>query len=275
MNENNPKVSILMPVHNCDKYLWEAIESIINQTYENIELIIVDDFSTDNSFEIAKSFTEKFDKIKLFKNHENLWVVKTRNKLFWLVSNDTKYICIMDSDDIALPHRIQKQVEFMEEHIDYSILWGHNIIIDENWEETWKRHYPATNAQVRKSIIMKSPISQPTVMIRKESLEKVWYFNETFERCQDYELRFRFFDQWYKIWNVQENLLKYRVFEWQWKSKHLKLTLKNTIKIQKKYLFTKKYFSVWNFIYFILENILLLLPKSFILWMFKKLEYTK
>jgi hypothetical protein len=149
------------------------------------------------------------------------------------------------------------------------------LIIDKNTKITWKREYPNTHKEVKKNILKKSPLAQPSVMIRKESLDKVWNYNENFERCQDYELWTRFFDKWYKIGNIQENLLKYRVFDWQGKSTHLKLTLKNTIKIQKQYIFQKKYFNFWNFIYWMAENTLLLLPNKFIINLFKYMTYIK
>ena len=267
------KISVVMPVYNTEKYVWKAIESILAQSFKDFELVIIDDCSTDWSYEICKEYSEKDDRIKLYKNEENIWVVKTRNRLFKKISKDSIYIAILDADDVARNDRLEKQFNFLENNLDYSILWSNINIINENWKVSWSRKYPKYNGEVTNTICKKSPLAQPASMIRKTSLEKIGNYNEDFERCQDYELWFRFFDQWFKIWNIQENLLNYRVFSEQWKCQHLKLTLNNTIKIQKKYIFKKKYISFSNIVYYFLENLLLLLPNIFILWLFKTLEY--
>jgi len=270
-----PKISVVMPVYNTEQFVWEAIESIFNQSFTDFEFIIIDDASTDKSFQICEEYAKKDNRIKLYRNEENLGVVKTRNKLLEKVSKDSNYIAIIDADDVAKNNRLEKEYDFLEKNSDYSVVWSNINIIDENWKKIWQRIYPVNNNEVQKTIIKKSPLAQPAVMVRKKSWDKVGWYNIDFERCQDYELWFRFFDAWFKIWNIWEFLMNYRVFSEQWKSKHLKLTLKNTIKIQKKYLFSKRYFSISNLIYFLAENILLIFPNTFILWMFKKLEYRK
>ena len=266
-------ISVIMPVYNTEKYVWEAIESILNQSFKDFEFIIVDDCSRDNSYKICEEYSKKDNRIKLFRNKENIWVVKTRNVLFKKINSNSKYIAIIDADDIALNNRLEKQYNFLENNLDYSLVWTNTEIINEKWNNIWYRKYPENNNEVKKIICKKSPLAQPSVMIRKRDLEKIGNYNEEFERCQDYELWFRFFNKWFNIWNIQEYLMKYRVFSEQWKSKHLKVTIINTIKIQKKYILKKKYFSFSNLIYFILENLLLFLPNKLILSLFKKLEY--
>lgn len=270
-----PKISVVMPVYNTEKYVWIAIESILNQTFTDFEFIIIDDYSIDTSYHICEQYSYKDKRIKLFKNENNIWVVKTRNKLLDKISKDSKYIAIIDADDLARNDRLEKEYNFLESNLDYSIVWSYINIIDENWKIIRNRKYPKDNEAVWKIICKKSPLAQPSVMIRKSSFEIVWKYNEEFETAEDYELWFRFFDLWFKIWNIWEELLSYRVFSEQSKSKHLKLTIKNTIKIQSKYIFQKKYNNIFNLMYFYLEKFLLLLPNSFILWLFKNLEYRK
>lgn len=100
----------------------------------------------------------------------------------------SKYIAIIDSDDIAKPNRLEKQFIFLEKNKEYSIVWSFLEIIDENWETIWYRKYPVTYKEIKKIICKKSPLAQPAVMIRKSDLDKVWKYNEEFERVQDYEL---------------------------------------------------------------------------------------
>jgi len=263
------KISIIMPVHNAEKLVWETIESILNQTYKDFEFVIVDDCSTDNSYEICQKYTQQDKRIKLYKNEKNLWVVKTRNKLLKLVDKKSQYIAIIDSDDVAKPERLAKQIEFLEKNLDYAVVGSFLEIIDENSKTIWYRKYPISYKDVKKTICKKSPLAQPAVMIRKSAWNNVWAYNENFERVQDYELWFRFFNKWYKLGNLPEYLLKYRIHSNQWKSKHLKLTLKNTIKIQLSNI--KKCFCSLGYI--LAEIFLLALPSKWILEMFKKLEY--
>ena len=102
-----PKVSVIMPVYNTEKYLPQAIESILNQDFSDFEFIILDDCSKDKSFEICQLYAQKDKRIKLFKNKENKWISFCRNKLISLA--ETNLICSQDSDDIsALNSLIQK-----------------------------------------------------------------------------------------------------------------------------------------------------------------------
>ena len=103
--------SVVMPVYNAEKYLKDAIESVLNQTYKNFELIIVDDCSTDKSAEIAKSYLAD-KRVKYFKNEQNMKVSKTRN--FGVSKAQGKYVTFLDSDDVYLPTKLEKQIEFMK-----------------------------------------------------------------------------------------------------------------------------------------------------------------
>lgn len=107
------KVSIIMPAYNAEKYIEEAVGSVIAQTYSNWELFIIDDCSSDNTPEIAKKLSEKDSRIIFLQNEENVNVAKTRNKGFECCSGD--YVALLDSDDIWLPEKLEKQLEKMEE----------------------------------------------------------------------------------------------------------------------------------------------------------------
>ena len=102
------KVSVIIGVYNSEKYIEETIRSVLNQTYKNFELIVIDDGSTDKSFEIVAKLAEKDKRIKFLKNDRNLGVSATRNRLIDIAKGE--YVAIMDSDDISLPERLEKQV---------------------------------------------------------------------------------------------------------------------------------------------------------------------
>ena len=114
--DNKPLISIIMGIYNCEKTLSESIESIINQTYENWELIMCDDCSDDSTLKIAQEFEKKYqNKIKVIKNEENITLGPTLNKCLKLVRG--KYVARQDGDDISNLNRLKEEVEFLENKI--------------------------------------------------------------------------------------------------------------------------------------------------------------
>ena len=162
--KNQPLVSVVMPVYNGERFLKDAIESILNQTYKNFEFIIVDDGSTDDSLKIIKEYQKKDKRIRLIENKKNLGQAKSLNKGLSLAKG--KYYAKMDSDDIACKKRIEKEVDFLERNNDYVIVGSNLEIIDENNNTIGYRFYPQKNKEIRKLIIIKSPFAHPSVMIK-------------------------------------------------------------------------------------------------------------
>jgi len=265
------KISVIMPVYNTAKFCWESIESILNQTFKDFEFIIIDDYSTDWSYDICKEYAKKDNRIKLFRNEKNMWISYTRNKLIEL--SNWKYIASQDSDDISLNNRLELSYNYLENNKDFVVVSWDNIIIDEKWKEIWYRKY---SDNIDKIILKKSPVSNPASMFRKNIFLEVWWYDKELNYGEDYDLWCKFYAKWYKIKNLWEILIKLRIRKWQTKSSKLKQTIKNTIFIQKRA--NKVYWiksSLSDKIYFVLENILLYLPSSFIIWLFKKLEYKR
>lgn len=266
-----PKISVIMPVYNTEKFLKESIESILNQDFSDFEFIILDDFSSDNSFEICEYYAKKDNRIKLFRNEKNMWISFTRNKLISLTN--TNFIATADSDDISFKNRFFLLYNFLEQHKDFAVISGNMEIIDENSKKIWERKY---SQNIEKIILKKSPISNPASLFRKDIFLEVWGYDKNLDYAEDYDLWLKIFSKWYKIWVLQNFVLKYRIRNNQTKSEKLKETLKNTIFIQKRAI--KKYWLKANFsdkIYHFLEKILLFLPEKFVLFLFKKLEYDK
>lgn len=143
---SEPKISIIMGIYNCEKTLDEAIQSVISQTYKCWELIMCDDGSTDNTYKIAKGFEEKYpDKIKVIKNEKNLGLNQTLNNCLRIAAG--KYIARMDGDDISLPTRFEKEIEFLETHPEFAVVSTPMIMFDENgdWGETKVIERPQIN----------------------------------------------------------------------------------------------------------------------------------
>lgn len=269
-----PLVSVLMPNYNGEKYISEAIESILKQTYSNFEFIIIDDCSTDDSWKIIQKYAKKDKRIKAYRNEENLKIVRTRNKLFSLANKKTKYYAIFDSDDISLPDRLKEEVNFLEKNKEYGVVGSNIILINEKSKVIGKRNYVLSWEKMKKVMGRYDPIAQPSVMIRKKVIDLVGKYNEKYTRCQDYELWMRIGTK-VKIRNLKKPLIKYRISSTQGKRTALKKTIKFTLEIQRKWLFSKEYFSIKNTIIHLMYYAFLLLPTKTILWMFEKMNYSR
>lgn len=270
-----PLVSVIMPNFNCEKYLSEAIESILNQSYKNFEFIIIDDCSTDNSWNIIQKYAKLDKRIKAFRNERNLRIVRTRNKGFTLCDESCEYLAIFDSDDISMSKRLEEEVEFLENNKDYGVVGSNLFIVDESSKIVGRRDY-VENFEIRdRRILFKSPLAQPSVLIRREVLDGLdlkYSSDGKFDRSRDFDLWVKIGDS-FKVKNLQKRLLKYRISSFQGKKKCLKQTIRSTIQVQKKWMFKRDYFSFFLIFYVLLEYFLLLLPSIFVLWLFKKMEY--
>ncbi|MGM0469186.1 MAG: glycosyltransferase family 2 protein [Promethearchaeati archaeon] len=261
MTDKSPFITVFTPNYNREKVVHETIESILNQTYGNFEYIIIDDGSTDKSWEIIQKYANKDDRIKPFRNKENLKIVKTRNKGFKLSSPDAKYFAIIDSDDVALSKRLELQVKFLETHPEYGLVGSNKYLIDENSQIIGHRDYPSTDREIKKVIMRYNPIAQSCVLLRKKVIDKIGYYDETWQVCQDYDYWLRVGRFW-KLRNLDVPLVKYRVSKEQVKFKSISDTIKFTYKIQEKALEKYGYSdSVFNKIYRLLLKLSMVYPK--------------
>lgn len=199
-----PTISVLMPVYNCALYLVEAVESILNQTFTDFELIILDDCSSDNSAEIAKSFTDK--RIIYHCNDTNLGLANNLN--VGLRRANGKYIARMDGDDISLPDRFQTQIDFLESHPDIDLCsCGLQMFGTEN--TIWVRE--SDPEAVKITMMFYSPVLHASSVWRKDSFEKhqLYYEQDTFP-AEDYDLWSRAIF-YCRLVNIPQVLYKYRI----------------------------------------------------------------
>ncbi|QNM86253.1 glycosyltransferase family 2 protein [Polaribacter pectinis] len=204
-NLNIPLVSVLMPVYNSEDYVGEAIESVLKQTYDNFEFLIVNDFSTDKSLDIILSY--KDSRIKVLNMKQNSGISETLN--FGLLKAKGKYIVRMDSDDISLPNRIKKQVEFLEKNKEHVICGSNYSIIN----SSNKVVLPEKHSIIKTGFLHSCCVAHPTVVIRKSILEKnKLFYSKDNEPAEDYHLWSLLIHKG-KFYNIQENLLAYRVHQ--------------------------------------------------------------
>ena len=148
----NPLVTVLMPVYNGEKYLKEAIESILNQTFKDFEFLIINDGSTDNSVKIIQSFNDL--RIRLIHNESNIGLIKTLNK--GLKLSNGKYIARMDCDDVSLPKRLSVQINFMEKHPEIGVCGSWVKII--GLEQKFINKYPQKHEEARHIFYLTRPL---------------------------------------------------------------------------------------------------------------------
>ena len=136
---NNPLISVLIPVFNVELYVRQAINSITNQTYKNLEIIIVDDCSADSTYNIVKQLQESDNRIKLFRNSKNLKIAETLN--YALSQASGEYIARMDGDDYSDPTKIEKQYTFLLNNPDFVLVGTNYVLVDGSELEISRTNY--------------------------------------------------------------------------------------------------------------------------------------
>jgi len=208
MPETNkhPKISVLMPVYNCAKYLRQAIDSILAQTFTNFEFLIIDDGSSDGSVEIINSYQDP--RIRFIRNEHNLGYIPRLNNGIDLAAGE--YLARMDADDISLPQRLERQAAFMDAHPEIAACgtWAQDIDADGRVLATNEK---PSGEQLGYEFWRPSPLYHPSAMIRLSQLGEMRY-DSAFLFSEDYELWLRLRAR-YRIDNVPECLLLYRVHE--------------------------------------------------------------
>lgn len=231
MTNQTPLVSVLIPCYNCEKYVEEAVMSIIKQTYSNLEILVIDDGSTDNTKSILQKLTQKDSRIRYIKNEENLKLIKTLNKGLDLCNG--KYIARMDADDISLPTRIEKQVDFFETHPEIGVV-GTYIQIFGVRKSVWKMD--TKDKYIRAHLFCNSSFAHPSVMMRTSILrDNHLYYNTDYPHAEDYKL-WCDIAQYTKLANIPEVLLYYRINENQVSNKYNKEQKETAQRIREEYI---------------------------------------
>ena len=191
-------ISVIMSIYNNEFTLQKCVDSILNQTYSNIEFLITDDGSTDNSYEILKDLKNQDERIKLYKNQKNIGLTKSLNKMIKISSGD--FIARQDSDDYSLPIRLETQIKMMKQ-------LNLNISTSRAFELDTKKEIPGLSFYIpyKYLIYLKNPFIHGTLVI-ESSLMKRYLYNEEFIFAQDYELFSRFVKNKEVILNIKKPL---------------------------------------------------------------------
>ncbi len=209
MSSTLPFVSVLIPCYNAESYIESSIRSVMNQTYKNIEIVVINDGSTDKTKEVLLKLSKEDIRIEYYENECNLRLVKTLNKGLNLCTGE--FIARMDADDICFPNRLEKQVSFLQTNKDVAILGSAIEIFGENVKNIIIKQ-PQLDSTIKSKMFVASPFHHPTVMFNMRVLKKEHlFYDENYFRIEDYELWIRLQGLNYKFANLKEPLLKYRI----------------------------------------------------------------
>ncbi|MEJ5309060.1 MAG: glycosyltransferase [Anaerolineae bacterium] len=178
-----PEVSVNMSVYNGEVYLKAAVDSVLNQTFSDFELIIVDDGSTDRTAEILAGYTDPRIRVITQTNHG---ISYARNQA--LKASQGDFIAVMDADDESLPTRLERQVAFMRAHPEVGLLGSAAFFRDELAGRTWEYSPALTDEELRAGFVKGNPFIHTSIMMRRPLLELVGGYNEAFPFLVDYEL---------------------------------------------------------------------------------------
>ena len=196
------KVSVIMPIYNAEKYVEKAIRSILNQTFQDFELILIDDCSTDTSVQIIKAIQS--NKISLLQTPQNSGASVSRN--LGITAAKGEYIAFLDADDWAYPQRLQKQVDFLERNPQIGLVGTWTEIIDENQNLIDEFLLEIPQTQIAPRLLFHNCFATSSVILRKEFA--LYQFDTTYPPAEDYELWMRLSTQT-QFGIIREKLVKY------------------------------------------------------------------
>jgi glycosyltransferase involved in cell wall biosynthesis len=218
---SKPKITVLLPVFNCELYIQLAVESILNQTYTDFELLIIDDASTDATLSILKKLDDS--RIQLIEKPVNSGYTKSLNYGLQIAQGD--YIARMDADDISYPERFDQQIAYLEAHPEVVVCGTTYKIVGNDKRIT----LPEDDEAIKIGLLWGNCISHPSVLIRKKILDDyAIQYDTSKEPAEDYDLWIRLLSLG-KLHNLQEVLLEYRVYSNQVSRKRAEEQKKNDI----------------------------------------------
>lgn len=211
-NENTiPLVSIVMATFNEPKeIIKQAITSMLNQTLSDFELLIIDDSTSPETINEINNLAQD-PRIVLIRQTTRIGFVKALN--IGLKNAKGKYIARMDGDDISMITRLEQQVNFLKNNNEYSVVGGGINIINADGVVTAKRFYPSKSFRLNLWSIFRSPFAHPTVMMRREIIDKGFLYNESFSKSEDLEFWMRLKKNNFRFYNLSGILLNYRIGE--------------------------------------------------------------
>lgn len=228
-----PKISLIMSVYNGEDYLAEAIESVINQTFTDWELIVINDCSTDSTGEILSGYAAQDSRVKVHTNEVNLRLPSSLNKALSLAEG--KYIARMDADDICLPDRLEKQYDFMEKNPEIALSSCRFMTLKNGVISSGGCGGKNDADSIKTLLLVTNPILHPGIIAKAQVIKELGY-DKTFTCTEDMELWTRFIMSGHKVEILSEYLMIYRLHDKQITETTLEKQRCEVVSIQRNYL---------------------------------------
>lgn len=222
-----PKVSVVMAVYNGARYLREAVESILNQTFSDFEFVIIDDGSVDGTAEILHYYAQRDERIRIHRQ-TNQKLIAALNMGFEMAQG--VYIARMDADDVSLPERLARQVDFLDAHPEIGVLGTGFQIMDGYGNTSHTVHFPKQHGVLRWYLCFYCPIVHPSVMMRREIVEQAGGYDADMVHAEDYDL-WRRLSCVTRLSNLQDTLLQLRKHDVNVSNVHVSEQRRNAIRI--------------------------------------------
>ncbi len=217
---NIPTLTIQMCTYNRAHYITQAIDSVLSQTFQDFELLILDDCSTDNTEEVMAAYLTD-PRIKYIKNEQNLGITKNRNKA--LALSNGKYIAVLDSDDYWTDNtKLEKQINFLNKNPDYILIGTNMTIVDEQNKTIKKVSYPSSNFLIKNLLLLKNLFCHSSVMYKKQEIINLGSYDESLPIWEDYDLWLKIGNK-YKFANLNTYTTAYRQHASQSNSEKIKI----------------------------------------------------
>lgn len=256
----NPEISILISAYNEEKNIDSCLESVKNQTFQDFEIVCINDASQDQTLEKLKKWQKVFglDKFILINNTENSGLTKSLNLA--LKKARGEYIARIDADDLWEKEKLEKQIDFMEKHQEYGIIGCNHINIYKNNKNKKFIKLPEAHKEISGKLFRRNPFAHSCILARTDLIKKVGGYNEEIKYGQDYELWLRCFSLT-KFYNIQEFLCS-RTVDSGISVKKQNAQMWQSIKTRFKYI--KKYKYSWKNYLYLLEPLMVILTPNFI-----------
>ena len=210
---DSPLISVVMSVYNCEEFIYDSLQSIKLQTFEDFEFIIYDDGSTDNTYGVAEMFIDDHhndERFVLKKSNDNIGCPLRRNEAIKLARG--KYIAMQDGDDFSFPYRLEKEVGLLENNDDIFCVGSYATVINEDGEKIDEMTYPPSqHKDISKMLFgFVNPVIDPSCMFRRDIFNKLGCYKDKWKLVPDFYLWARAIVAGYKFENIPESLIRYR-----------------------------------------------------------------
>jgi len=263
---NEPLVTVIVRTYNQPKSILDAcLGSIVNQTYKNWEFLISDDSTSEESVRVIDDHASGDKRIRVVRRPARMGLVGSLNVAIRESKGD--YLAILDADDIAVPERLQLQVDYFESHEKCDVLGGAMNIINEQSEKTSVRYYPTRGLRLLFWMMLRDAVGHPTVMFRRKVFDDGFFYDESMSKgCEDTEMWLRLRNHGYVICNLKTPLVNYRIAE--------DMAIKRKADNKANFMARKKNFSYKYFVFdcisLFIMWIRMFIPQSIVSWAYSK-----